>query len=390
MVARARPLALLVTATLALLASASATATANAATPAEFVLDSAAATLKPVADDGGWTAEVGVTNLTADALALTVASAAPDCTPTLRGSAAVPAAQHADLTIHVPKACTAAAGEDGVAFTMSGPGGQALGVLATAKDDDPAVDWTPFVAFVAALVGALLWVWLIARWWRSHAGKGREHRLLTPLAGLDKSWSFADSWVSNLTAAAGLVTVGLGSSDALEAVLGESGKATVGTATLAGAVALALTGAAGVVVLSLKKAGEEGVTIGGLLGGSILAFAAAAGQLWTVTFLLTDVDLGAAGQPIVFGGAGAATLLLGWYALTSLRDLLTAGTTPAKTEPLTEVVPTAIYAAAIVATAVRTEGSVDHDAVEDLLERLKVAAPVAAPVRSLAGRSALP
>jgi hypothetical protein len=301
------------------------------AADATFVLDGTTTTLTPMAGGKGWTAKVGLTNLTRGAVTGTVASAAGGCALTVANGLAtftVPASQHTDLTIHVPASCTRAAGEDGLAFTVAGPDGASLGVIASLAAKATPFAWNPFIAFLVALGVALAWVSTIYEWWRRHGGKGRPNGLFAALAGLDKSWSFSDSWVSNLTAAAGLVTVGLGSSDALETLLGDAGKTTLGAATVAGAVALALTGAAGVVVLSFKRAAADGVAVGGLLGGAWLAFAAALGQIWTVSLLLSKVDLGTVGYWVVIGGAVAATLLLGWYAWASLRDFLTAGTKP--------------------------------------------------------------
>jgi hypothetical protein len=178
----------------------------------------------------------------------------------------------------------------------------------------------------------LLVVWPIYDNIRKKKGWTTPSAPLTPLKGLDKSWSFKDSWLSSVTAGAGLALGVLGSSDFLKAALGDKAEATVGAATVAGLVGAALTGAAGVLVLAIKRPGTPGITIAGLLSGSAVAFAAAGGQVWTVAVLLSDVDLGF-GDAIVWVAAVAATAMLIAYACTSLLDLLLEGTKPDEAAP---------------------------------------------------------
>jgi hypothetical protein len=218
------------------------------------------------------------------------------------------------------------------------------------------------------------------------------------LAGLSDSWSFKDSWVSNLTASSGLVIAVLGSSDVLKSVLGDDAEAAVGATTVAGAIALALTGAAGVVVLTIKKAGAKEINVAGLLAGSAIAFGAAGGQIWAVTLLLNDVDLGVA-KLILWIAAVLASLLLLSYAFRSLLDVLITGTEPKADDSLSASVPSEIYAAAIGVAAGTGHGPVTFAEVEAILERLKPPTdkPKRAPARgpgghdrNLVGRSALP
>lgn len=349
------------------------------AKPAEVAFDGTTATLT-TSDAGGWTAKVGVTNLTGaqiDGVTVKASGCSPSANPVT-----LPAAQHTDLTITLPADCKATASDGGFPFVVS-TGGQRVQVTATKKDAASSVDWAPFEAFLWALgVGAALML-IVAGVYAQ-----RDHpspKPLAPLAGLDKSWTFKDSWASSLTTASGLVVALFGTSEPLKAVLGEDADATVGAATVAAAVALALTGAAAVISLAVKKPGDSRVTVTGLLGGCAVAFGAAGGQIWTLRGVLDKVDLGV-GNAILFWAAIGASALLVVYACTSVYNLLVLGLDDTE-KPLTETVDPEVYAAAIEVAQERGE-TLSHETVEAILAGLKVPETAAAPA-SLAGRSAL-
>ncbi len=162
----------------------------------------------------------------------------------------------------------------------------------------------------------------------------------------------------------------LGSSDVLKAVIGPEAETAIAVTTVTGAVALALVGAAGVLVLAIRRSGSQYISIGGLLAGSIVAFGAAAGQVWAVTFLLKDAGLHFVFW-IVLVAAVLASALLVVYAVTSVIGLLTQGTaTKPNEEPLSSPVQTEIAAAAIVAEAIHANGEVTRSKVEALLTDL--------------------
>ena len=362
-----------------------------AADPAQVTLDSEKVTLAKESA-GGWSATVGLTNVTDGPVAVVARSAKPGCALTVNdgSSFGLPAAKHTDVTVGIPAACDAGADAQGFAFTV-GPDPPKL--AATAKASSTEVDWTPLVAFLVAVAAALLVVGVVLGvWWgqadddnkthvrektKSHAkhGLGRALQsfwffLFTPLDGLNDSWSFKDSWVTNVTAGSGLVITVLGSADVLKAVLGDTAEETLGVITVAAAIALALTGAAGVIVLTVKRPASEFVTVSGLLVASAIAFGAAAGQVWAIALLLGRLDLGSIGDVAVWVAVGLATVLLIAYAFTSLIGLLTEGTIPPQQWPLSAVVPTEVYSAAIVAAALDGDEAVNSAHVESLLREL--------------------
>jgi hypothetical protein len=199
-------------------------------------------------------------------------------------------------------------------------------------------DWSPMYAFPWATGAALLLVGAIYVVGRIVA-KESWPRLFKPLTGLDSSWSFSDSWATNVTAGAGLLTATLGSSDLLSSILGDDGKAAVAGATVAGVIGAALVAAAGVVVLAFRTFKTSEFLAFGVLVGTILGLGAAAGQVWAVYLLLKDVDLGAAGTFVTIGAFVASGLLV-TYTFTSLIGLMVqSAASPAAAETLTVAVP---------------------------------------------------
>lgn len=193
-------------------------------------------------------------------------------------------------------------------------------------------DWTALAWSFGAAIGAscLFVVWIYSRW-RITSGtreRTREH-LLSPLTGLSASWSFHDSWATNITAGSGLIVLVLGSSDVLKGVLGANSQGAINVATVAGAVSIALIGASGVLVLTIKRAIDSDTTVGGLLAGTSVALGAATGEVWAIAVGLNQVTLGGAGDFLKWIAAGLATLLLTAYAWTSITGLLTQGATAA-------------------------------------------------------------
>lgn len=356
--------------------------------PADVAFDGATATLAK-GDAGGWTAKVGVTNLTGaqiDGVTVDAQGCAPTADPVT-----LPAARHTDLTVTLPADCKASAPDGGFPFTVA-TGGQSVVVTATAADAASGVDWSPFKAFLWALAaGVVLMAIVVGLYAR---GDGPSPGPLAPLTGLDQSWTLSDSWASSLTTATGLIVALFGTSDSLTAVLGDGADATVGAATVAGAAAVALTGAAAIVSLALKKRGDDSVTVAGLLLGCAVAFGAAAGQILTLLLILDKVDLGV-GNAILWVAASISVLLLVVYAYTSVSSLLVTGLAKPAAKDLTETVDPEVYAAAIEVAQERGE-TLSHDTVEAILKALQPSASAAGSVSvvkvarpSLAGRSAL-
>jgi hypothetical protein len=336
-------------ASIAMLAAAGAAASAPP-TPAIGTLD--ASTIRLVDDgNGGFNADVGITNITQSRL--TVDASVARCAQPI-AVAGVPPAAHAVVTVHVPSSCRA---EEGTLIHLSlhaGGARQSASVTANkAAAPSSPVRWWALIAFLVAFFAGLLLVGAVYGYWRTHGPPDpTKTGLGTPLQGLTGTWSFSDSIASSLTGSVGLVAVVLGSSDFLKAVLGPHAEAAIAVSTIAGAIALALVGTAGVVVLTLKDRSGE-VTIVGLLAGTIVGLAAAGGQVWAVALLLTDLTLGRVAQAIVWLSTLAVSGLLIGYTWRSLETFLDEGTKAADPPPdaLSEPWPNETVAAAILAVA---------------------------------------
>lgn len=381
---------------IALLAAAAPSARAASA---PFALDSATPDLVKAAT--GWTVDVGLTNLTDRPLTIAAIAADRACRLDFGGApfVALPAARHTTATVSVPAGCKA---DDprGLPFAI-GVRGLRLRVVARATSPKK-VDWSPLLMFLWLGAGSFAAVLAVAGVWLrgasdanlAHiAGGSAPTRwrvfgrcLAEPLDGLKDSWSFKDSWLSNLTAASGVLIVVFASTDSLKAVLGSAQEDTLAVMAVAGAIGTALTGVAGVAVITVRRVRDPSaasyVTIGGLLLGAAIGLAGASGQVWSVTVLLRSL-VGGETKTLILVAAIAATVLLAAYTWTSLGSLLTAGTRPPSKRP-SDRVPTEVYSAAIVATA-EMHQTVDKDAVEDLLRRLEEEHPRT----PIANRSAL-
>jgi hypothetical protein len=320
------------------------------------------------ASDGGWSTTVGMTNLTDARLKVSVKPLSANCGPQIGdGTAELPPAEHHDLTVAIPSTCEAS---DGFSFTLEAQGdgvGRSFRITATPATASPnwsALDsfgWTLLASLV--LVAAVLVCWLVTT---DSSSKG----LLTPLAGLEATWSFKDSIVSNVTAASGLLAVVLGSSDVLKAVLGPDAEAAIAVASVAGAIALALVGAAGVIALTFRRPIDKEITILGLCAGTTIALWAAAGQVWAITRLVTDLSLGDNAQRGVWAGCIGASVLLVLYGCVSVYGLLAQGThVEEEKDPLASPLSAELAAAAIVAAATKGQ-AVTHKTVTDMLKAL--------------------
>lgn len=356
----------LLLAPIALLCVAAAAApSAGLAAPAAVVLDDPQVGLTDAG--GGRTATVRLTNLTDAPVPVRARASRPACTLRVDHDGMLAPAARTDLAVAIPAACGTAAPFPFVVVA----GEQELRMTGVAAPKPAAVDWTPLRAFLYALGAALAVVLFIyAMWaWGGRAVTGSRSPA-TPLRGLGASWSFRDSWLSNVTAASGLVVAILGSSDLLKRVLGTKAENAIAVATVAGVIAVGLVGAAGVVVLALRRPGASEVSIGGLLAGTTIGLWAAGGQVWAITWLLADLDLGV-DPTVVPALAVVASALLVVYAYTSITGFLVQGTaakTPA--DPLKSPVPVEVLAAAVVAAGTDHPELVTRSRVEDVLAQL--------------------
>jgi hypothetical protein len=357
------------------------------ALPAAVTIDSATPVLTP-APAGGFTVTVGVTNLTTGSVRIAALPATGRCPLAVSGGSSedVPPSVATSLVVTIPKACDAVSS---FAFKLRiSAGGALVQTLSLDAATGSAPVWSALLAFPVSVAGAFLVVFLLYLiWFVANRGKGRQRGLRVPLAGLEISWKFSDSWATNLTAASGLLVGVAGSSDFLNDVVGSAGQAAIGVATVAGLIAVALTGAAGIAVLALKPPSKNETTVGGLLVGTALALGAAAGQVWAVRVAVNSLDLGA-GDWLLWVAAGAATLLVAVYGITSVLGLLVQGTEPQPdADPLAPPYTPELVAAAVIAAS--RGGLADRANVQRVLRGLSHDQPARKP-KPLTGRAALP
>jgi CBS domain-containing protein len=277
----------------------------------------------------GWVTSVGLTNLTDAQIDLGVPTVGGNkaCDPSLDNEAKLPANEHRVFKVSIPAACEI---EDKKVFTISvqmKPPDTAkpiaFEVTAEAKPTKTP-EWEALyafaVAFLVLLVAAALFVW-----------KKMKQRIDAPLKYLGATYSFKDSWVSNVTVAAGLLTGIFGSSDVVDALLGEDTKGAVALATVGAAIAVALIGAAPLILETTKVKnaviGEKDFfSLGGMVLASVVALAAAFGELWVVYRSGRHLDLGGMEDKLIFV-ALAGIVLLAVYAIRVLPRMLEIGLT---------------------------------------------------------------
>ncbi|HZS16221.1 MAG TPA: hypothetical protein VFC09_16655 [Candidatus Dormibacteraeota bacterium] len=260
---------------------------------------------------GGWTASLDFTNLTNASVKVTAATPGAHNTQCTLGvkPQQLPPAQHSAVTVTVPAACDV--GADGITFTVRA--GSASFTIIASNPDAGAPDWLALWAFAGAFAAALLLsvillVVLGCAPWRE-------------LKGLEKTWSFSESWVSNITIVGGLVTGVFGSSSVVKA-LGSGADSAVALATVGAAIAAALIAAGGILVLATKREGE--ITAGGLLAACSLTAAGAAGELYAVFDSGRFLSLGGWQDRLVYPLA-VALALLGVYVVRAMIETLTEG-----------------------------------------------------------------
>jgi hypothetical protein len=304
---------------------------------------------------GGFTIALGFTNLTDRQLTLTshpAAAAGRGCRLTL-DKTPLPAAQHSAVTVIVPAACKVDQ-QQGIAFTVTAGGAEQPVSFAVAAAPRPAgePDWQALWAFPIALgaLAAAALVLLIA--W-----EGGE------LKYLEATWSLKDSWASNVTVVAGLLTGVFGSSEVVKALLGEDGQRSVALATVGAAAAVAFIGAGPIVLLSTKTR-NGAVTTAGLVFASAITLTGAYGELWTVYASGRRLDLGGWEGRLIYPTA-AAGLLLAIYAFRSLAETIERG----KTKPKT-VASDTLVAARMIVTALKTDQDITETQAETALQQL--------------------
>lgn len=329
-------------------------------------------------DGGTWKVALGFTNLTEKAITLAAKPRdASDigCRLILDHERLAPA-EHSAVKVTVPAGCKVA--KDGIDFTVSATAAAAgspstFEVTAAPKPDTNKPEWGALWAFPLILSGLLVVALLLFGLWAPEE----------PLEYLGATWSFKDSWVSNVTVLGGLLAGIFGSSDVVTA-LGDDAKSSVALATVGAAFAAALIGAGPIVLLATKSKEGDFVTSGGLLFAAAVTLSGAAGELWVVYRSGAHLDLGGWQHQIVYF-AVAGFLLLAIYAVRTVRATVKQGTTPPPTPPTPPPSDT-IAAAELIVAALKARGVVDEEefmaAVEDVRERyptVTTTAPTSAP-----------
>jgi hypothetical protein len=395
---------------------AGATAPAVQAAAATMSLDDAQPAL--TAQGKGWTTSVGLTNLTTGGLAVSARSARPGCALTVGSDELprfpIPRGQHVKVKVNVPAGCKA---DDGAfSFTVAATGtASAFTITPTAPEQTPP-QWWHLLAFPIALLAlGLGGCRLLDRWPPPKAGdnapageghdlptgrapgakstppaatgttlrpptttdKARDkwrtltlkEKLRAPLPSLPATWSFKDSWATNLTVIGALLTGVFGSADVVKAFLGEDADSAIALATVGSAVATGFVGA-GAIVMSTLRNGESQVTAGGLVLAAAVTTAGAFGQLWVGFWSGWELDLGGAQYGLMAALVAAMALLVGywWRTFTLTLDDGTEVEEPPdyRLPPLTET----ITAAAMIVNALTGTDDGRAEETQRFLDRL--------------------
>lgn len=186
----------------------------------------------------------------------------------------------------------------------------------------PGVDWG--LLFKTFGVGFLVSLFVVVsttfrmRLWKKPFGFTKT----MPYLGTD--WSFKDSWVSNVTLGAGVLVGLIGSSSALESIVGS----TPGNNVL-GFLAVAGTGSAILVTLGplfLKVIGSETEvpTVGGTLVASFVVLGGTLAQISALAWQGAAITLGSIRKGIIAVGV-VVGLVVVWYGTTELRRIVRRG-----------------------------------------------------------------
>jgi hypothetical protein len=331
------------------------------------------------ADGGGGTASITLTNLTDDPKDIIVtaapASADADCKVDLDQGGRLPKQQSVTFKATATEKCGKVENEFGIVLTA---GGKSLPKVTAKVEDTKKPDWNAlWLGFVGALVVAAFL--MTVTWKRAKGdvtaglskGKVENPSWRSPLPYLKDTWSFKDSWASNVTLVAGLLAGVFGSSSVLKGVLGDKTEESLTLATIGGAVSAGLIGLAGVVAIGCKTMEDGKFTPRGVLIGSAVALGAAGGQIVVVYLSAKELDVGLSDH-LLFAFAVVSLVILGWYGYASVKGVLVQGATPIPTpehDPVAEPVSETVFSAALIAASANPELS--RTEVDALLKRLQ-------------------
>jgi hypothetical protein len=232
--------------------------------------------------------------------------------------------------------------------------------------------WTPLVGLVAVLAGFA--------WFRRSPGPVPDDVspvwFAAPLPQLGATWSFKDSWASNVTLVSAVFTGLFGTSDLLKSVTGGEAPSAFAVITLASAIGLALIGVAPLVLQTLRN-GKSQVLVGGLLISAAIAVGASGGLVIAIARSVSSLITGTAQVAVTVGAVIGCALLLA-YAATSVRQNLITGLTPPP--PPTPPATDAQLTAAVNALQRLAGGQLsDQDIRDEVLPQLQSLAPTYPP-----------
>lgn len=289
---------------------------------------------------GGWSTEIGITNLTDGSLTLAVTAKDTKggaCEPELDKSAVVKPAEHSSVEVTIPQACAV---DKSFAFAVTATaaeGNQRFDISSSIKPvEKGSTSWIALIAFPIAFVLGLLALFCV----RLLYAEGSNSK--TPLTHLDATWSFDESIMTNLTAAGGLLTTFFATSGVVEGLLGVEEASKLPLLIVGGAIAVALNAASPVVLQATRTdkdkdhPREQAFTVGGLLTAIAVGLAAATGLLWVGLVTGLQIGMGFWGEFSLCVLFGVALLLVVVYVARNTQRTLCLGLTKPPTEKPTD------------------------------------------------------
>lgn len=333
-------------------------AAAGYAAPAAVVLDEGTPTFSEL-ETGGWAAKLDLTNATDNTVQLEVRSVRPPvgglCTVQFETgpTVALQAAQRGSVTVTYSQGCDIGPrGADATLTTNTKPP-QAIDATIGPPTESPQPDWDALWAFAVALLVSLV-VLLVMLYTNEKMTFG------TRLTNLPSTWSFKESWATNVTAGGGILAGIVGSTEVVKAFLGTEASSSIALAIVGGAVAVAFVTFGGLLVQTVKYVDSETPTAGGFVLGASCTLAGAFGELVTLYVTGHSLELGGWQDrllPIVI----VIGIVLTIYAVISVRATLEVGTRPQPPSPLSDRAVAAVYAS-------RNNEGVDPDAALQQIE----------------------
>jgi hypothetical protein len=308
----------------------------SAASAASLVLDDPEPVLKQ--DGDAWKVGVGLTNIGDRPITVTPVSTKPKvaagdgCEVSLADAKPIPPAQHTDVEVRYGAGCEVP--DSGVAFELRTDATPAtIGPLSAApKEDDGDVEWIALVSFLIAWpCGTLMLAIAAANLRVKRNGQDEAVQPTAALANLPATWKFGDSWATNITLLAGVLTSVVGASGVVKAILGEDADQAIALATVGAAVAGVVIGLGAVVLQVFKvvnvEKGTDAFTRRGLVAAGGVTLAGAYGQLWVTYRTGSKLTLGGV-EGWLWLPLGAAGILLAVYACRNIRATIRVGATP--------------------------------------------------------------